>query len=169
MKDLKNSEALENNKRSKDLYKTLKQLDIGYEEIEHEAVYTVEEAKRIDGKLDGTGCKALFLRRKNRYYLALLKEGERADLKKIAAAAGTSQLSFASPERLMEVLGLEPGSVTPLGIINDRENKTVLILDKGLKGGRLLLHPNVNTRTLSMSYDDLIKFIEHEKHSYIEI
>lgn len=78
-----------------------------------------------------------------------------------------SRLSFASSSRLKEILDLEEGSVTPFGIINDKDNKVTLLIDKDLKDNKLLFHPNINTKTISVSYDDLIKFIEDQNHKYI--
>ena len=152
-----------------DLYDTLEKLNIEYEEISHSPVYTIEEAKQISRCIEGKGCKSLFLKRKNKYYLVLIEEDKRADLKQICRTLGVSQLSFAGAENLKEILGLEQGSVTPLGIVNDYENKVLLLIDKELKGEKLLLHPNTNTKTISVSYEDLIRFVEEQKHSYIEI
>lgn len=76
-------------------------------------------------------------------------------------------LSFARREELKKILGLEPGSVSPLGIINDKKNLVTLMIEKELKNKTLLVHPNVNTKTMSIRFEDLIKFIEQEKHKYI--
>ena len=72
-------------------------------------------------------------------------------------------------QELNNILKLKPGSVTPLGIINDKDNIVTLIIDNELKGKKILVHPNTNTKTIVLSYDDLIKFIEFEKHNYILI
>ena len=150
-----------------DLYKILKELNIEYEEISHEKVMTVEEAMKLENMIDGIGSKNLFLTDKKNYYLIILEENKRANIKELVNILGCKKLSFASSERLKEVLDLEEGSVTPFGIINDKDNKVVLVIDKDLVGKRLLFHPNTNTKTMSVTYDDLIKFIEYEKHKYI--
>lgn len=104
-----------------ELHELLKRLGISYEETEHEAVYTIEQAQRIKRMIDGTGCKNLFLTdRKGGYILAVLQEDKRADLKALAALYGVKKLSFASDDELSEVLGLTRGSVTPMGLINDK-------------------------------------------------
>ena len=72
-----------------------------------------------------------------------------------------------SSEKLKEVLDLEDGSVTPMGIINDKDNKVTLVIDKDLIDKKILFHPNTNTKTMSIMYSDLVKFIEYEKHEYI--
>ena len=150
------------------LYEILKQLNIQYKEIEHEPVYTVEQAQFIKNYIEGTGCKNLFLtNRKNQYYLVILEESKRLDIKKLAQLVNQSHLSFASSQRLKMILDLEPGSVTPLGIINDKDNLVTLLIDKELQNKNLLVHPNTNTKTLSISYDDLIKFIEYENHTWL--
>jgi len=149
------------------LYELLNELDIQYEEIEHEAVYTVEEANRIESMIDGIGCKNLFLTDRNKYFLYVLKDNKRADLKELAKYLNVLRLSFGSEDKLIGLLGLTKGSVTPLGIINDKDRLVTIILDKDLVGEKLLCHPNVNTKTLSINYDDLIKIIEYTKHKYI--
>lgn len=149
------------------LYDVLKKLEISYEEIEHDKVMSVEEAKQIENMIDGIGSKSLFLKDKRNYYLIILEENKRADIKELASIIGCNKLSFASSERLREVLDLEEGSVTPFGIINDNENKVTLLIDKDLVDKKILFHPNVNTKTLSISYSDLIKFIEYENNKYI--
>lgn len=96
----------------KELYEILNRLGIEYEEIRHEPVYTVKEAESASAVLCGTGCKALFLKSKSDYYLLLLEENKRTDMKKLTSLTGVSGLSFANAEKLEEILGLQPGSVT---------------------------------------------------------
>ena len=149
------------------LYEVLDKLNIIYEEVSHEKVMTVEEAKNIENMIEGIGSKNLFLTDKKNYYLVILEENKRADIKELMNIIGCSRLSFASSNRLKEILDLEEGSVTPFGIINDKDNKVMLLIDKDLKDNKLLFHPNINTKTMSVSYDDLIKFIEDQNHKYI--
>lgn len=150
-----------------ELYRLLKMLGISYEEIEHEAVYTIEQAQRIKRMIDGAGCKNLFLTdHKGGYILAVLQEDKRADLKALASLYDVKKLSFASDEQLSEVLGLTRGSVTPMGLINDKEHAVKLAIDGELRGRKLLFHPNVNTRTISITADDLIKYIEYFGNEY---
>ena len=149
------------------LYEILKELYIEYEEVSHEKVMTVEEAMNLENMIDGIGSKNLFLTDKKNYYLVILEENKRANIKELVNILECKKLSFASSERLKEVLDLEEGSVTPFGIINDKDNKVVLVIDKDLIGKKLLFHPNTNTKTMSVTYDDLIKFIEYEKHKYV--
>lgn len=150
------------------LYEVLKSLNISYDEIEHEAVFTVNEANSLKEKIEGIGCKNLFLTdKKGNYFLYLLIDEKRANLKDLAIKLNVLKLTFANDEELKSLLGLTKGSVTPLGIINDKENKIVLVIDKDLIDKKILVHPNVNTKTMSISYEDLIRFIEFNKNKYI--
>lgn len=151
------------------VYDILKELNIEYEEIEHKAVYTVEEAMQEDipSKIEGIECKNLFVKSKTKYYLIFIKAEKRADLKAIAHLVNEAKLSFASEEELKNILNLTIGSVTPLGLINDKDNLATLLIDKELENKKVLAHPNVNTKTVSMQLGDLIKLVEYIKHQYI--
>lgn len=150
------------------LYELLKRLNINYDEIEHQAVFTVEDVKKVEYQIEGIGCKNLFLTdRKGAFYLVVLQEDKRANIKELSNFLGGNKLSFAKEEDLNAILNLERGSVTPLGIINDINNKVIIVIDKDLQNEKLLFHPNVNTKTVSIEYKDLIKFIEYLNHKYI--
>ncbi len=150
------------------IYDVLDKLSISYEEITHDAVKTVKEAKEIENMIDGVPVKNLFLTdNENSYYLVMLEARKRADLKKITRLVNKKHLSFASVNDLKDILKLDPGSVTPLGIINDRDNKVKIVIDKDLAGMKILVHPNVNIKTISINFDDLIMFIKYENHDYI--
>lgn len=151
-----------------DLYTSLTDLGIAYDEVEHDPVYTVEQVQSIKSKISGIGCKNLFLtdHHRTKYLLVILEESKQADLKQLAAVAGTSRLFFASNEELYEILRLFPGSVSPLGIIYDVENRVTLLIDTTLQGKRLLFHPNINTKTLAIQYDDFVRFVKYTKHQY---
>ena len=150
------------------LYEILSKLKITYYEIENEAVYTIEEANQIESKIDGVGSKNLFLKDKaSNYYIYVLREDKRADLKELAKFLNVSKLSFGKDEELKRVLDLDKGGVTPLAIINDKENKVTVIIDKDLEGKKVLHHPNVINKTMSLEHNDLIKIIEYTEHKYI--
>lgn len=152
-----------------DIYDILKKLNINYSEIEHEALYTVEDAKKIVNMIDGLGCKNLFLKDKDNYYIYILKDDKKADLKLLSKLINSSKLHFASEEELYNILGLTKGSVTPFGIINDKSHLVTILLDKDLENKKLLFHPNINTKTISIDYSDLVKFIEYQNNKYIII
>lgn len=149
-----------------DLYEILDRLEVAYEQVEHSPVYTVAEAMALGRALEGTECKNLFLRGQGRYFLAILPSQKQADLKAIARSAGVKRLSFAGPDELEQLLGLHPGSVSPFGVIHDTENRVALLLDRDLEGRRLLFHPNVNTKTLSIGWADLLRFFADRQHSW---
>ena len=112
-----------------DIYDIFKQLNIEFKETEHEPIFTIEQSQNIKN-INGTGCKNLFLtNRKKNYYLVLLEETKRANIKDIAKLVNESHLSFASEIELNNILKLKPGSVTPLGIMNDKDNIVTLIID----------------------------------------
>ena len=151
-----------------DIYTTLNKLNINYEEVNHKSVCTVQEAINlgISKMITGIECKNLFVKSKNNYYLILVKSSKRVNLKELSKLINETRLSFATIEELKEILNLDIGSVTPLSIINDKDNKVTLLLDKELKNEKVLVHSNINTRTLSLYYNDLLKFIEYMNHKY---
>lgn len=152
------------------IYEILNSLNIKYEKISHKAIYTCEEAQFLKDSIEGIPCKNLFLTdHKKHYYLVTLEDTKKLDLKSLAKSLGASRLSFASKEELESVLGLQPGSVTPLGIINDKNKEVTIILSKNLQNNKVLVHPKFNTETLSIDFNDLIKFIEYENHNYLII
>ena len=151
-----------------DIYKFLTQLGIDYQKINHQSVSTVEEAMFINEQIDGV-CKNLFLKSSDKqFFIYMMTVERRADLKYIAKQIGSKRLSFASDEELVELLKLIPGSVTPLGIINDNKRVKILI-DRELRAQRLLIHPNINTATISITYDDLLLFINACGNEYLII
>ena len=152
-----------------DILKLLADLGIKFRRLEHDAVYTVEESRRLKifEQLDGQPCKNLFLRNKRgEFFLLTLPADKRADLKLIAQRLNLPRLSFASEDELEKILGLHTGAVTPLGIINDAQKKVRLIIDAELQGKKLLLHPNTNTATIALAFDDLVAVIRHTEHEY---
>jgi Ala-tRNA(Pro) deacylase len=141
----------------------LRELGIEYTRHEHPAVATVDEAEAHWADIDATHCKNLFLRNQkgNRHYLVVLTASKKADLRKVADQIGDGKLSFASAERLMRYLGLTPGSVSPFGLINDREHAVRVVLDRDLKTSmRLSFHPNINTVTLTVAAADFMRFLD---------
>lgn len=153
-------------RKSMNIYDILSNLNIHYEEVSHPAIYTIKDAinANILSKIEGTECKNLFVKSKNDYYLILIEATKRVDFKKLAQTINTSKLSFCSEEELKTILNLNIGSVTPLGIINDQNNLITLLIDQDLKEKKILVHPNINTKTISINYQDLIKFIEYTNH-----
>ncbi len=140
----------------------LDQLGIAYARHEHPPVFTVEDAVKYWTELQGTHCKNLFLRNKkgNRHYLVIAPTSRTIDLRRLNSLLDEDRLSFGSPERLQRCLGLEPGAVSPFGLINDREKEVRVIVDAELRDSRFLgFHPNVNTATLDIAFADFEKFL----------
>jgi len=141
----------------------LDNLQIPYEIHHHPPVYTVEQAEEHWKSIKGTHCKNLFVRNKkgNRHYLVILESRKRADLRELNKQLGEDRLSFASPERLKRYLGLEPGAVSPFGLINDTDKVVQVVLDKDIKETEWVsFHPNVNTATVTIASQDFDKFLE---------
>jgi Ala-tRNA(Pro) deacylase len=150
-----------------DLFAFLDSLGIPHETQHHPAVFTVEESKRLRGVLPGAHVKNLFLKdKKSRLFLISALEDTRIDLKKIhEIMGGSGRVSFGSAELLMEVLGVEAGSVTPFAAINDRTGRVTVVLDERLMAHeRVNVHPLVNTMTTGVHRDDLVKFLRATGH-----
>src|SRR6185369_1344796 len=111
----------------------LGELGIASRTVDHDAVFTVDEAKALRGELPGGHIKNLFLRnKKEEMWLVVVEEDKRIDLKALGELLGAGKLSFGSPDRLMTYLGVLPGAVTPFSIINDKGGKVKVVLDQDL-------------------------------------
>lgn len=156
------------------LYCILEELNIIFERINHPAVYTNEQARELVLPSNGASAKNLFLRDRKgkRHFLIMLDDNKELDLGDLATQIGSTRLSFASPERLMKYLGIEPGAVSPLALINDTAHDVELWVDQALWNEEIILcHPLVNTATLALSTRDLNRFFEKTDHkiNYIKI
>lgn len=146
----------------REIIELLERKDISYEIKEHEAVYTIEEAAALNLPYPEAAAKNLFLRddKKKNFYLLVARDDVSVNLKELREKIGSRQLSFASPQLLYEILGLIPGSVTPLGILNDEERRVEVLLDSAFEGKRIAMHPNENTATLWMQEEDLAGIVK---------
>ena len=150
------------------LLQYLEQLSIQYEYHEHVAVFTSEQARRLIPPLAGASAKNLFLRDRKgrRHFLLSLPDSKTLDLKSLAASLGLSGLSLASPERLLKYLGITPGAVSLMALVNDPEGRVEVLVDEDLwQADYLQCHPLVNTATLVISIHDIRKFIAATGHS----
>ena len=149
----------------------LQELGIAATTHQHPAVFTVAEAQKHCSHLPGGHCKNLFLRdKKKRNWLIVTLSDTRIDLKHLGRQLGVGNFNFASPERLMELLGVTPGSVTPFALINDSEQRVNVVLDETLFGFNWLnYHPLVNSATTAIAPDDLLKFIRACGHEPITV
>jgi len=151
-----------------DIYAFLDSLGVDYLKFGHPAVYTCEEAERLCPKMPGQSIKNLFLMAKDgQKFLIVAPKDKMVDLKILANILETKKLSFASSELLMEYLGVEPGAVTLLGLVNDRYKKVKLVMDREIVEKPLQCHPLVNTTTLIIYPEGLKKFLDKIDHNPI--
>ncbi|WP_373083794.1 prolyl-tRNA synthetase associated domain-containing protein [Sneathiella sp.] len=148
-------------KTAEDLFARLNTLGISHETHHHDPVFTVEEAQSLSRNLEGGHSKNLFLKDKTgELYLIVCLEDTKVDLKAFRKMIGAKNLSFGKAELLIEILGVEPGSVTPFSLINDTEHRVCVILEKRMMSEALLnFHPLTNRMTTQISSADLEKFI----------
>ncbi len=139
---------------------------ITYQRIGHPPVFTCEQADQYRPDLPGVSTKNLFLRdKKRRFYLVMTACEKKLDLKKLGQALGAAKLHFGSPESLLELLHLTPGSVTVLGLVNDPQQRVELWIDRDIWDDEFFLcHPLVNTATLVLSKAGLLRFFELTGH-----
>ncbi len=149
-----------------DLLARFDRLGIKTETRDHAPVFTVEEARALRGEIPGGHSKNLFLKdEKGSIWLIVCLEEARIDLKAAPARIGSKRLTFGKPDLLMEVLGVEPGSVTPFGLINDGAVRTNVILDQPMMDQELLnYHPLRNDATITIRTADLVTFIRSCGH-----
>lgn len=145
-----------------ELISRLAELGIETTTTEHEAVFTVAESERLHREIAGGHTKNLFLKdNKDKLWLVVAESQTPVDLKALPKTIGSGRLSFGKPELLMEVLGVAPGSVTAFALINDRDRRVSVVVDRALMQYETInCHPLVNTATTSIRRDDLIKFME---------
>ncbi len=150
---------------------TLRYLDehnVKYEISEHREVFSMEELDLQDLPYSDRTAKNLFVRddKKQNYYLITVLGNKRVDLKEFRIKYGLRHLSFASPDNLAEILHLTPGSVTPLGLLNDNGRTVKLYLDSAFGDGIIGVHPNDNTATVWLSVPDLLRLISDHGNEY---
>lgn len=150
-----------------EIFDYLKNKKIWHEITEHGAVYNMEDLAQVELPYPEADAKNLFVRddKKRNYYLISAKSDKRVDLKEFKNKYGTAKLSFASADDLMAIMGLIPGAVTPLGLLNDSQSKVQLYLDSAFVGGLIGVHPNDNTATVWMKTDDLVALLEETGHT----
>jgi Ala-tRNA(Pro) deacylase len=145
----------------------LDRLGIAHKTVTHPAVFTVEEGRELRGAIPGGHTKNLFLRdKKGAPYLVVASEDAAIELKSLHRLLGASgRFSFGSAELLRELLGVEPGSVTPFAAINDTACRVTVALDAAMMTRPVLnFHPLVNTGTTTISREGLLKFLEATGH-----
>ena len=148
-------------------YDLLDSLGVSYQRIDHEPAMTMEICARIDETLQATICKNLLLcnRQCTAFYLLMIPGTKVFKTKDLSAQIGSSRLSFADPEYMERYLDITPGSVSVLGLMNDRENHVQLLIDEDvLKGEYVGCHPCINTSCLRISTADLMQTVIPAMH-----
>ena len=149
--------------------------DHGFEYFlkEHEPLFTVEDSKALRGQIEGAHSKNLFLKdAKENFFLISIEESSSIDLKKTMQHIQSKKLSFAKPEYLKNILGIEPGSVSPFALLNDFKKQVKFYLDRSfLESESVNFHPLINTATVNISPQNLVKLIEkyHNTVNYLAL
>lgn len=156
-------------KASDIVFKSLDDLGIKYKLIKHPPAITTEDAdKYIEGH-SGVRTKTLFLRnrKKKKFYLIIMDDNKKVNIKKLEAILEDKGLGFCSDDLLMKKLGLEPGIVSIFGLINNREKDVKVIIDEEIINEEIFtFHPNVNIMTIFINKDDMLSYIEKQGYIY---
>ncbi len=158
-----------------EIYDFIKNKNIWYEITEHKAVFNMEELSEIEVPYPEYDAKNLFIRddKKMNYYLITVKGDKRVNLKEFRNKNATRPLSFASEQDLMNIMNLIPGSVSPFGLLNDKELKVKFYLDKDFLNDKKIIgvHPNDNTATVWLKVEDLVEIIKENgnKVEFVEL
>ena len=150
-----------------ELFAYLDRLSIGHKTVSHPPLFTVEESRALRGQIPGAHTKNLFLRdKKGAAFLVVALEDAAIELKSLHRRLGASgRFSFGSAALMAELLGVEPGSVTPFAAINDTACRVAVVLDAAMMAREVLnFHPLRNTATTTIARDGLVKFLEATGH-----
>ena len=155
------------------VYDLLDKLNISYERVDHEVASTVEACHDVDNLLGIHICKNLFLCNSQRtaFYLLMMPGEKKFVTKDISKQIGSARLSFAEAEYMEQLLNITPGSVSIMGLMNDKEHKVQLLIDSDiLKDEYIGCHPCINTSSLKLKTSDILeKFLPYTGHTYTEV
>lgn len=155
-----------------EVYEKLNELNIEYRVINHKAVFTMEDVINENLEPFENIVKNIFIRddKKRNYYLVLVSHNKKVNLKELGNKLNSRPLTFASEEDLYKYLGLTKGSVSPLGILNDKDHIVTIIIDEDIKNiSEIGVHPNINTATVFLKPKDLEIIFKNNKYEYIEL
>ena len=155
-----------------EVYEKLNELNIKYRVVNHKAVFTMEDVINENIELFENIVKNIFIRddKKINYYLVLVSHNKKVNLKELRNKLNSRPLTFASEEDLYKYLGLTKGSVSPLGILNDKDHIVTIIIDEDIKNiSEIGVHPNINTATVFLKPKDLEIIFKNNKYEYIEL
>ena len=149
-----------------DLFAFLDRLGIAHPTVSHPPLFTVEQSRLLRGPLPGGHTKNLFLKdKRDAVFLVVVLEDAVVELKTLHQRLGAARLSFGSAELMRELIGVEPGAVTPFGAINDAGRRVTVVLDTAMMAHDTLnYHPLVNTMTTAIGRADLVTFLEATGH-----
>jgi len=154
-------------------YDFLDSLDIKYKRMDHEHAETMEACEEIDKIMDVVMCKNLFLcnRQKTSFYLLMMPGDKKFKTKELSSQINSARLSFAESEDMLKYLDIEPGAVSVMGLMNDKDHAVQLLIDEDvLRDEYIGCHPCVNTASLKMRTDDVIKkFLPAVEHDYMTV
>ena len=151
-----------NSENRKKVFDVLQELGITYEVYEHPPLDTIEIALEYWKDIDAMHCKNLFFRnhKGNRHYLVIIKDTTPFSIRSLEQKLKQGKLTFSSEKRLMKYLGVKPGSVSPFGLINDKEHHVYVFLDEQIRNAeKISFHPNDNTASLVLDYSDFLKYL----------
>lgn len=141
---------------------------LAYQRIAHPAVFTCQQAEQLRPKTRGVSTKNLFLadKKQTRFFLVMVACEKRLDIRDLRQQLGSSKLHFGSEARLLELLGVTPGAVTVMGLVNDPDQRVALFVDRQIWDQEYFLcHPLVNTATLVLAKQALVRFFELTGHT----
>lgn len=145
------------------VYRALDELNIEYERFEHPPALTMEDCENIGKEAGAAHFKNLFLcnRQGTDFYLLLLRADKKFRTAEVSKQLGVSRLSFTTPEQLKENLGLQPGAVTPMALLNDARHEVMVVVDRDiLELDKVCVHPMVSTASAAMKREDLFRFLD---------
>lgn len=152
-----------------DIFTFLSEHNIQYSRVDHPPVYTCKEAEKLVPSMRGIHTKNLFVRDKKgrNHFLVVVSDTKSVNLKALSSKLGVTNISLGSPSRLQKYLGVEPGAVSLLAIVNDTESAVEVVLDRDIwKDDALQCHPLVNTSTLAINQSDIERFFEITNHRW---
>lgn len=170
-----NTKPLPNGRLLKEMavYELLEELDIPYLRLDHEAAATVEDCHDVDRRLGIHICKNLFLcnAQQTDFYMLMMPGTKKFKTKELSGQIGSARLSFAGAEYMEAFLNITPGSVSVMGLMNDRDNRVRLLIDRDILADEFVgCHPCVNTASLKIRTQDILEeFLPYVKHDYTAV
>lgn len=154
------------------VYDFLQKCELPFLAYHHVETPTADHVAVLEASIRGRHCKNLFLKNSkgDQLFMLIAPHDQNVNLRAVARQIGSTRLSFADSQKMVELLGLEPGAVSPFGLLNDHERQLSILLEEALfEYDYINFHPNVNTATLSLDFNDFIHYLEFLGYSYLKI